>query len=87
MEGMVLPLWYPQRYTLNWNLEDIAHRTHDGFCMHQVVLVYMALFCQASIELGLRFGAECSTDKTTAAPCIYGMRFRGSLSVLDSRNQ
>ena len=50
MEGMPPPLWHPQKY--NFELKFGGHCTQDKFCMQQIPLAYMAVFCQASFEPG-----------------------------------
>ena len=45
---MAHPLGYSERYTFKCKLEVL--RTHDGFYMHQVILEYMVVFCEATFE-------------------------------------
>ena len=43
-------LWYPQRYNFEWELGGYC--THEGFYMHQVPLMYMAVLNQVILEPG-----------------------------------
>ena len=44
----IQPIWYPQ--SDNFEKKNGGHCTHDGFYMHQMPLVYMAVFSQKNIE-------------------------------------
>ena len=45
------PVFVPPKVKLEWELG--GHCTCVGFNMHQVPLVYMAVFCQADLKSGL----------------------------------
>ena len=61
--GDCFPTWYPQRFNLDENLEDI-------FYAPSVINVHGRVSPGESGTLALWSGAECSSDSVTAGPSI-----------------